>query len=239
MGCKNGSENKEEEKNEIKVSVIDTIMEDNDDDNPRDPDKGRVRNLDYYLKKEQEELNSNKEDDRSYENYSKLIFDIINEIRDNPPKYAIDVEDAMENIIETGELEKKKIIFKKQIKVGLNRGEPAFRDAAKILREIDHLYPFTFKKELCVPIPLSQGDLMNPNYLRIQINNIRQNTKVDAYFKEMVKSPKISALLMMVDDNKENSGKKRMLLLSNELKNIGISSGFVNGNFVAYFAFSR
>ena len=239
MGCKNGSENKEEEKNEIKTSVIDTIMEDNNDDILKDPEKKNVRNLDYYLKKEQEELNSNKEDDRSYENYSNLVFEIINEIRDNPPKYAIDIEDSMENIIETGELEQKKIIFKKQIKVGLNRGEPAFRDAAKILREKDHLYPFNFKKELCVPIPLSKSDLMNPNYLKNQINKIRQNTKVDAYFKEMVKSPKISALLMMVDDNKENSGKKRMLLLSDELKNIGISSGFVEGTFVAYFAFSR
>lgn len=235
MGCKNGSENKEEEKNEIKASVIDTIIEDDDDNNK---DK-IVRNLDYYLKKEQEELNSNKEDESSYANYSNLVFEKINEIRDNPPKYAIEIEDSMENIIETGEQENKKITFKKQIKVGLNRGEPAFRDAAKILREKDHLFPFKFKKELCVPIPLSGSDLMNPNYLKNQINNIRQKTKVDAYFKEMVKSPKISALLMMVDDNKENSGKKRMLLLSNELRNIGISSGFVNGTFVAYFAFSR
>ena len=239
MGCKNGSENKEEEKNEIKTSVIDTIMEEHDNDNPKYSEKQTIRNLDYYLKKEQEELNSNKEDDRSYANYSNLVFEKINEIRDNPPKYALDIEDAMENIIETGEQENKKIMFKKQIKVGLNSGEPAFRDAAKILREIDHLYPFTFKKELCVPIPSSGADLMNPNYLKSKINIIRQNTSVDAYFKEMVKSPKISALLMMVDDNKENSGKKRDLLLSTQLKYIGISSGFVNGTFVAYFAFSR
>ena len=239
MGCKNGSENKEEEKNEIKTSVIDTIMEEHDNDNPKYSEKQTIRNLDYYLKKEQEELNSNKEDDRSYANYSNLVFEKINEIRDNPPKYALDIEDAMENIIETGEQENKKIMFKKQIKVGLNSGEPAFRDAAKILREIDHLYPFTFKKVLCVPIPSSGADLMNPNYLKSKINIIRQNTSVDAYFKEMVKSPKISALLMMVDDNKENSGKKRDLLLSTQLKYIGISSGFVNGTFVAYFAFSR
>ena len=239
MGCKNGSENKEEEKNEIKTSVIDTIMEEHDNDNPKYSEKQTIRNLDYYLKKEQEELNSNKEDDRSYANYSNLVFEKINEIRDNPPKYALDIEDAMENIIETGEQENKKIMFKKQIKVGLNSGEPAFRDAAKILREIDHLYPFTFKKELCVPIPSSGADLMNPNYLKSKINIIRQNTSVDAYFKEMVKSPKISALLMMVDDNKENSGKKRDLLLSTQLKYIGISSGFVIGTFVAYFAFSR
>ena len=68
---------------------------------------------------------------------------------------------------------------------------------------------------------------------------MRQTTKVDAYFKEMVKSPEISALLMIVDDNGNNSGKKRMLLLSNELKYIGISSGIVGGTFVAYYAFSR
>ena len=211
-------------------------MEDEDEGNNKEK---IIRNLDYYLKKEQEELNSHKKDDSSYVNYSKLVFSKINGIRDNPLKYAIEIEDSMENIIETGELENKKIVFKKQIKIGLNRGDLAFREVPKILREKDHLFPFIFKEELCVQIPVSQSEINNTNYLKNQINNIRQNTKVDAYFKEMVKSLKISALLMMVDDNKENSGKKRMLELSNELKNIGISCGFVNGTFVAYFDFSR
>ena len=229
MGCK---QKEEEDKNEIKTSVIDIVME-------SDHKNKEVHNLDYYIKKEQEELNGVKEDDSSYENYSTDVLKIINDIRLKPRNYADFIEDSMDNIYESGEEEKKKIVFKKQLKVVLNRGEPAFRDAAKKLREIDSLEPFNLKNELCVPMPFSKSDVLNPNYLKSKINNMRQTTKVDAYFKELVKSPEISALLMIVDDNEENSGKKRTLLLSRDLKNIGISSGFVEGTFVAYFAFSR
>ena len=232
MGCKFGAYQKEEE-NEIKTSVIDTIMQ-------NEHNEGEViKNLDYYQKLEQLELNGEKEDDNAYRNYSNDILNIINNIRQKPQNYADFIEDSMENIIETDEGENKKIIFKKQLKVGLIRGEPAFREAARILRDIDSLPPFTFKNELCVPMPFSENEIFNTSYLKTQITNMRQTTKVDAYFKEMVKSPEISALLMIVDDNGNNSGKKRMLLLSNELKYIGISSGIVGGTFVAYYAFSR
>ena len=197
-----------------------------------------IKNLDYYLKLEQIELNGEK-DDNSYINYSIDSFKLINKIREKPQKYADDIEDSMENIIESGEGENKKIIFKKQLKVGLFRGEPAFREAARKLREIDSLSSFIFKKELCVPLPFSENEIFNTSYLKKQITNMRQSTKVDAYFKEMVKSPEISTLLMIVDDNGVNSGKKRMILLSKELKYIGISSGMIGGTFVAYYAFSR
>lgn len=235
MGCKFGGDMKEEEKTEIKKkSVIEILNEGernlNDD----------FKNLDYYIKQEQKELNGTKLDDNAYLNYSDDILKIINEIRQNPQKYADILEDYMENIYEQGEEGKnKEFIFKKEVKVKLATGEPAFRDAVKTLREIDALAPFNLKKELCVPIPSSKGQIYDKTYLKKQIENIRNTTKVDAFFKEMVKNPKISALLMIVDDNKEYSGNKRNLLLSNQLKNIGISSGFVDGTFVSYFAFSR
>ena len=232
MGCKFGADQKQEDEKEIRTSVIDTIME-GDNKTPE------VHNLDYYQKKEEQELNGEKLDDSAFDNYSKDTFDLINKIRAKPNKYADYIEDSMENIVELEEGEDKKIIFKKQLKVVLKSGEPAFREAAKFLREIDSLPPLNFKNELCVPIPTSANDIYNTSYLKRRIENMRQTTKIDGYFKEMVKSPEISTLLMMVDDNGENTGKRRMLLLSRELKNVGISSGFVGGIFVAYFAFSR
>ena len=232
MGCKFGSEEKEEQKNEIKASVIDTLMEGDNKTN-------EVHNLDYYQKLEEQELNGEKLDDSSFTNYSKDIFNLINKLRQKPQQYADFIEDSMENIIEFEEADRKKIIFKKQLKVVLNRGEPAFREAARALREIDSLPPFTFKNELCVPLPPSKGEIFNKNYLKSKIGLIRQTTSVDAFFKEMVKAPEISLLLMIVDDNGVNPGQKRTLLLSSELKNIGISSGFIGGTFVSYYAFSR
>ena len=234
MGCKFGAQEKEEEKkNEIKGSVYDIVME---GDNKTSE---TIHNLDYYLKKEQQELNGEKYNDSYFANYSTEVFKIINRIRAQPNQYADFIEDSMDNIIEIGEGENKKIIFKKQIKVALNKGEPAFRKAANKLREYDSLPSFIFKNEICVPLPSSGREILNTNYLKQQVANLRQTNRVDGYFKEMVKAPDISALLMIVDDNGENSGKRRMLLMSNELKYIGISSGFVGGTFVAYFTFSR
>ena len=234
MGCKFGSQEKEEEKkNEIRGSVYDIVME---GDNKTSE---AIHNLDYCLKKEQQELNGLKYNDSYFANYSTEVFKIINRIRAQPNQYADFIEDSMDNIIEEGEGENKKIIFKKQIKVALNKGEPAFRKAANKLREYDSLPSFIFKNEICVPLPSSGREILNTNYLKQQVANLRQTNRVDGYFKEMVKAPDISALLMIVDDNGENSGKRRMLLMSNELKYIGISSGFVGGTFVAYFVFSR
>ena len=233
MGCKFGAEPKEEKKNEIKSSVIDIVME--GDNKTNEP----IHNLDYYQKKEQQELNGEKYNDSIFANYSTEVFKIINQIREKPSQYADFIEDSMENIVETVEGENKKIVFKKQLKVALNKGEPAFRRAATKLREYDPLPPLIFKKELCVPLPTSSSELSNRNYLKNQIQNMRQTTRVDGYFKDMVKAPDISALLMIVDDNGENTGKRRLLLMNNEIKYIGINSGFVGGTFVAYFAFSR
>lgn len=233
MGCKFGAEPKEEKKNEIKSSVIDIVME--GDNKTNEP----IHNLDYYQKKEQQELNGEKYNDSIFANYSTEVFKIINQIREKPSQYADFIEDSMENIVETVEGENKKIVFKKQLKVALNKGEPAFRRAATKLREYDPLPPLIFKKELCVPLPTSSSELSNRNYFKNQVQNMRQTTRVDGYFKDMVKAPDISALLMIVDDNGENTGKRRLLLMNNEIKYIGINSGFVGGTFVAYFAFSR
>jgi len=233
MGCKFGAEQKEEKKTEIKSSVIDIVME--GDNKTNEP----IHNLDYYQKKEQQELQGEKYNDSVFANYSNEIFKIINQIRAKPSQYADFIEDSMENIVETGEGENKKIVFKKQLKVALNKGEPAFRKAAIKLREYDPLPALIFKNELCVPLPTSPSEISNKNYLKNQIQNMRQRTRVDGYFKDMVKAPDISALLMIVDDNGENTGKRRLLLMNNEIKNVGISSGFVGGIFVAYFAFSR
>ena len=82
---------------------------------------------------------------------------------------------------------------------------------------------------------------MDKNYFKKQIAIMRTNRKVDAYFKDMIKFPEVSALLLMVDDNEKDEyiGKRREIILRKEFQYIGISSGIVNDIFVAYFTFSR
>ena len=105
MGCKFGAEPQEEKKNEIKSSVIDIVME--GDNKTNEP----IHNLDYYQKKEQQELNGEKYNDSVFANYSTEVFRIINQIRAKPSQYADFIEDSMENIVETEEGEYKKIVF--------------------------------------------------------------------------------------------------------------------------------
>ena len=68
---------------------------------------------------------------------------------------------------------------------------------------------------------------------------LREQTRIDVFFKDLIKIPEISGLLMIVDDTNKNAGKKRRALLSNELKYIGVNSKFIGRTFVAYFSFSK
>ena len=231
MGCKNGVE--KEEKTEIKKSVIEILKEEDENDT-----KDIRYDLDYYKKKFEEEEQKELTKYDNCTNYPEEMLKIFNSIRQDPNSYANFIEDSMEYITETMKNGNKVFYYKKQLKVNINRGEPGFRDAAKDLKTRDPLPELEFKNELCVPLPSSKADLQNKNYLKNQINNIRSNRRVDAFFKDMIKNPEVSALLLMVDDNEKSNGKRRDIILRKDIKYVGISAGEVGGTFVAYFAFS-
>ena len=231
MGCKNGVE--KEEKNEIKKSVID-ILKDEDNNDSKDVRYDLDYYEEYFKQKEQEELTKY----NSCTNYPKAMLDIFNEIRKNPNSYANFIEDSMEYITETMKNGNKIFYYKKQLKVKINKGEPGFRDAAKELKTRDPVQKLELKDDLCIPLPSSVSDIKNKNYLKNQIANIRANRRVDAFFKDMIKNPEVSALLIMVDDNPKSCGKRRDIILRKDIKYVGISAGDVGGTFVAYFAFS-
>ena len=216
MGCKFGAEQKEEKKTEIKSSVIDIVME---GDNKT---KEVIHNLDYYQKKEQQELNGEKYNDSIFANYSNEVFKIINQIRAKPSQYADFIEDSMENIVEKQKGENKKIIFQKQLKVALNRGEPSFRKAATKLREYDPLPPFIFKNELCVPLPTSPSELSNKNYLKNKIQKRHQFGVLSKLnLNKVNKNAKtVSKLGIVYNKNKKNTESKNKENICNNCSNI-------------------
>ena len=67
----------------------------------------------------------------------------------------------------------------------------------------------------------------------------KEGINIDVFFKDLVKIPEVSALLMIVDDNGKNAGKKRMTLLNKDYKYIGISYRFIGKTFISYFTFSK
>ena len=195
----------------------------------------------------------NKHDDKKYENdnrfyqeqinnYNDKILSLINKIREDPTSYADIIEDSIKYMIEEQDINnknKRKFIFKRKIKVALNRGEPAFHEAAEFLRNMNSLPPLEFNNNICIPLPENIDEINDPSYLKEQVKILRQSTNIDVYYKDLIKIPEISVLFMIVDDTEKNPGKRRKTLLSKEFKYIGINSKFIGKNFIAYFSFSR
>lgn len=178
-----------------------------------------------------------------YSNYPERIVELINNIRQDPSSYADIIEDSIKNIIENNNKDdnnKTKIIYKQKIKVALTRGEIAFHEAAEHLRSIEPLPPLEFSSNMCIPLPENEEEVKDSNFLRNKVKEMREEgILIEAYFKDLVKIPEVSALLMIVDDSNKNPGKKRTALLNKDYKYIGVNSKFVGKTFIAYLAFSQ
>ena len=184
----------------------------------------------------------NEEKNTKYSEYPEKMLSLINKIREDPVSYADVIEESIQNIIEEQDKDdetKTRIIYKKKVKVALNRGEPAFREAAEELRNMYSLPPLELKNDICVPLPEEEDEIKDSSYLREQVKILRATTNIDVFFKDLIKVPEVSALLMIVDDSGKNPGKKRQAVLNREFKYIGISSKFIGRTFIAYFAFSK
>ena len=91
-----------------------------------------------------------------YADYPKKIVELINNIREDPVSYADLIEDSIQYIVEDidkNDPSNQRLIFKKKVKVALNRGIPAFREAAEYLRSLTPLPPLEFSQEKCIPLP--------------------------------------------------------------------------------------
>ena len=255
MGCQ--CANKEEENKSEILKEINEDTEQNQDynnDNYNSNSKEGIFGLDQQNPEETQEkfserqnneidINENNQDKNlKYSDYPQKMLDLINQIRANPSSYADVIEDSIQNITEEQDRKdesKIRIIYKKKVKVALNRGEIAFKDAAEELRSMEPLPPLMLKNDICVPLPEEEAEIKDTSYLREQVKLIREKTNIDVFFKDLIKIPEVSALLMIVDDSEKNPGKKRKAVLNKDFKYIGISSKFIGKTFIAYFAFSQ
>jgi len=169
--------------------------------------------------------------------YAQKVISLINNIRTDPISYANVIEESIKNIRRT---KNNKIIYYDKIKIALFRGEEAFLEAAEKLRNIQSLPALEFNPNLCIPLPDTEEELKEQNFLNIQVENMRQkNFNVEVYYRDLVKIPEVSVLLMIVDDNSKKIAKKRTTLLNKNFKYIGVNSKFIGKNFIAHFSFSR
>ena len=252
MGCK--CANKSEEEQEIdKKGLEDGNLEKAENDFNSNFKKSNLDLLgldDQINPNDNEIIENNNYDDNNdefllnekYANYPYKIVELINNIREDPVGYADIVEQSIQNIVLEEDKEDpsiKHLIYKKKIKVALTTGEKAFQEAIDYLRTLSPLPPLEFSQEKCIPLPNTEEELNNPSFLKNQVKVLREQTRIDVFYKDLIKIPEISGLLMIVDDTNKNAGKKRRALLNNELKYIGVSSKFIGRTFVAYFSFSK
>lgn len=176
--------------------------------------------------------------------YPELVLKKINQIRQNPKEYSDIIEKSINNIEE--EINKKnpknkKLIYKSNVKVLLRRGEPAFKEAANELKNIEPMDPLIFREENCLSLPDNIEDYFDSQYLIDKVKEKEDdNIHINIFFKENVSVPEISVLLMIVDDrNRIDVGKKRRAILNKDFKYIGITSKFIDDTFMSYYSFSK
>ena len=254
MGCQ--CANQKEEINDELTKNDDNIVEHQQQYNNNFEEKEEIFGLSNQEQGEQDNIKQinnenqkneeyiekiNEDKNAKYADYPEKMIELINKIREDPVSYADVIEDSIQNIIENEDDDetKPKIIYKKKVKVALSRGEPAFREAAEKLRNMESLPPLELKNDICVPLPDNEDDIKNPSYLKEQVKILRETTNIDVFFKDLIRLPEVSALLMIVDDGEKNPGRKRNAVLNKDFKYIGISSKFIGKTFIAYFTFSR
>ena len=240
MGCQ--CLNKKQEEEEIK-------HEENEVANKSDSAISNDFNLEEYeninpLDKNIVEIEDNitdletkmvKENEETTNRFNFRVLDLINKIRRDPPSYVSTILENMKYIVN----ENNKIIFKKKVKVLLNKGEEAFKSAAEILKQTNPMEDLIKKNEIAIPLPLTEDEINDNTLLVNQVNNLRQNYNVNVYFKNLIKNPEIAVLLLIVDDSKNKPGAKRNALLNPKFRKIGINSKFIGTTFVSLFSFSK
>ena len=173
--------------------------------------------------------------------YSKSMLQQINQLRNNPSLFIPDIETGINYI--TREVSKKdgkeKLIYKNKVKVALNEGEIAFRNAMADLENREGMPPLQFKEEICIPLPSTIEELNDKTYLKREWSKLCQTQEVSTCWRELVKDPTVSFLLMVVDDSGKKALMKRNDILNPDYKYIGISSTMIEKHFIAFFSFAK
>ena len=171
MGC-NCVEKKAEEENEIN-------NEDNENKDVSEPEIQNPFNPEEYEnvilteKKEHEEEITNLDSNLQMENeqtiynnkFNNTTLALINDARRNPQAYAQKILDNIQYILN----ENGKIVFKRKVKVLLNRGEAAFREAADELNNLSPMNELVMKPEIIIPLPESTEEMNDNNLLRNKV----------------------------------------------------------------------
>ena len=177
-------------------------------------------------------LNSKKPIDE----FSQYIFTYINKIRENPQSFIDDIEKAKFYIEYNSS---NKLIYKKNIKVALSQGLPAFEETISILKIVKPMNKLIFEPKLMVKLPQSEEELLDKNFFKLEIKKMKEKgIPIKSYWRDIIKEPETSFLMMIVDDTGIKAGLKRKDILDPNMKYIGICSRTIGKYFICFVTFS-
>ena len=181
--------------------------------------------------------NYNKESASSpLDNYSRYLLEQINKIRVDPQSFIGVIEDAKANIAKS---RYGGYVYKGKIKIALSEGEPAFNEAIDYLKNTETMEILEFSPKLTVQLPQNENELKDSSDLRAKVEDmVNEGISIKSYWRDVIRDPEISFLLMIVDDNGARRGMRRKDILNPKMKYIGISSTEINGSFVCYITLS-
>ena len=166
------------------------------------------------------------------DNFSQYLFSQINQLRANPQSYINIIQQAKKNIIKD---KHGRLVYNDQIRIALTRGEQAFDDAINFLRNVKPMDKLIFNPYITVEMPKTENEIRYKNDLRLKVENmVSEGIVIKSYWRDVIKNPQLSLLMMIVDDIGAKSGMRRRDLFDCKMKYIGISSVEINGCFVCY-----
>ena len=204
--------------------------------------KEGVNALKFHIESKNEKINNTENtnsnfyftttSERPKDEFSEYIFDNINQIRENPQSFIKVIEQAKKNII----LDKRGIyIYKSAVKVALSRGLPAFDETIDFLKKLKPMPKLIFSNDLLIDVPINEEQLKDKKYMNEQINaKVQNGIPIKSFWRDIIKDPQTCLILMIVDDNGPNSGKKRNDILDPNMQCIGIVSKKIGKNFASY-----
>ena len=220
------------------------FLKNNNNNNENDNQNIIPPNSEIEKKKEENDYNgnniNNEEDNinkKPEDEFSLYIFEHLNLLRENPQSFIDIIEESKKKITYD---KNKRLVFKSVVKVALSKGEPAFDDAILVLQETKPMNKLIYNPNMNIPLPTSEEEIKDKNYLKNNVKElIKNNIKIRTYWRDIIKDPETSFILMVVDDSGTKAGNKRKDLLNPDMKYIGICSTMIGKNFVCYLCFSE
>lgn len=170
------------------------------------------------------------------DNFCRYLFDQINRLRSNPRSFIGEIEDAKANIVRD---KHGRIIYKNKIRVALAEGENVFDEAIEFLNKCQPMEKLIFSPLITVPPPMNLAEIKDRTDMRRKVEQmVNDGVPIKAFWRDIIKDPKISFLLMIIDDTGTKRGLRRQDILDPDMRYIGISSAEINGHFVCYMTFS-